>query len=207
LVQDFLQNTEDLIQEVASHSRWEFFEVRHLFAKFRSLNDTKQNSSSLTRQQFEKFLPCLFQSLFINFEQFSKSEYYNRWYPHLLNTLQYHDDKDNGIKFDEFVKYLENGCRSEPLEKAKLLFTLFDIDEDNTWNETEFSLFLEHVFGYHYSSKDTQQQQNNNTDNNESNLNGNANVKPVMAPIDYNKIFNRENFINYIDLLIKHEKK
>lgn len=125
----------------------------------------------------------------------------------------------NSIEFSNFVKFLEVACRGTPHEKGRLVFKMFDIDNDNSWNESERGVFFEYVLGCSSDSSNNGKTNNNNNESNDVNTEGNdtsvatdsgkstnndannSNNKKTKA-FERIDLFEREKFVNFVEGLI-----
>ena len=128
---EFLKNTEDLIQEIHKNSKWQHHEVRYLLSQFRKLAQQK-DATNLTEQQFIQFLPVLLKSFITtkdnkndmnddnnndgHLKNFENNKLYKKW---LKNFIKLFSTSDDQISFQSFANTLSTACRGENSEKAE----------------------------------------------------------------------------------------
>eukprot|EP01084_Bolivina_argentea_P108997 194822_1 len=111
----FLMNTEDLIQEITTNSRWQHYETRYLLCQFRK-SAKRKDATKLSAQQFTECLPILLKSFITIKEksQFKQNKLYEKWIKNFIKIFSINDQ----ITFQSFANTLSTACRGEPNERA-----------------------------------------------------------------------------------------
>eukprot|EP00484_Ammonia_sp_Unknown_P030159 CAMPEP_0197028598 /NCGR_PEP_ID=MMETSP1384-20130603/8245_1 /TAXON_ID=29189 /ORGANISM="Ammonia sp." /LENGTH=1787 /DNA_ID=CAMNT_0042457619 /DNA_START=164 /DNA_END=5527 /DNA_ORIENTATION=+ len=199
---EFLKNTEDLIQEITAHSKWQHYETRYLLSQFRKLADSKQ-STNLSAQQFINFLPTLLRSF--HQTQFQEShKLYKKWQKNFLKLFSSANDQ---ITFQSFALTLNAACRGEKTERAQLLFDIFDVDRDGVLNGDELDLLLYCLFNLDLSIPHNDNATTDGPSTETTQQNASTDNHPAF---DVNKLIVKEKVIEYIHELISpssHKKK
>ena len=132
LENEFLKNTEDLIQEITTNSKWAHYETRYLLSQFRKLQSkqNKKDATNLEKEQFIQYLPTLLASLINNTtttnndnnnndnNKTKKFEENTKNVKHLIKLFSTTNDE---ITFQSFANILSKACRGEPTQKAECL--------------------------------------------------------------------------------------
>eukprot|EP01084_Bolivina_argentea_P013555 25449_1 len=191
---EFLKNTEDLIQEITTNSNWQHHETRYLLSQFRRLGEAK-DTTNLTIPQFIQFLPVLLETFIhtkdIQQDQFQSNKSYAKWLKHFIKLFSNGDDQ---ISFQSFANMLSTACRGDSIERAQLLFDIFDVDGDGAFNQNELHLFLYFIFNIDCNPNEHKPTETPNDTND------------THKPFDINKIIIRSQFIDYIQDLL-HPKQ
>ena len=118
LAEEFLKNSEALIQEITTNSKWQHHETRYLLSQFRKLGKSK-DATNLTQQQFIEFLPILLKSIFISssYKEFEQNKLYSKWSKHFIKLFS--TENNDQITFQSFANTLSTACRGDNNEKAE----------------------------------------------------------------------------------------
>eukprot|EP00485_Elphidium_margaritaceum_P003456 CAMPEP_0202694858 /NCGR_PEP_ID=MMETSP1385-20130828/8600_1 /ASSEMBLY_ACC=CAM_ASM_000861 /TAXON_ID=933848 /ORGANISM="Elphidium margaritaceum" /LENGTH=1807 /DNA_ID=CAMNT_0049350777 /DNA_START=152 /DNA_END=5575 /DNA_ORIENTATION=- len=179
----FLKNTEDLIQEISTHSKWQHYETRYLLSQFRKIAGEKE-ATALSEAQFLDFVPTLVRSLSVS--RLETHRGYKKWLKHLTKLFANHSGNDQ-ITFQSFANRLSIACRGEHVEKAEFLFDLFDMDRDGALNHEQLDLFLCFILNVQNETEAAASDNHNHNHNN---------------AFDINKIISKTELVEFVQDLI-----
>jgi len=144
---EFLKNTEDLIQEITTNSQWQHHETRYLLSQFRKLTADKE-ATRLSSSEFTKLVPTLVASLLAlraaSWPLLESHRLYTKWLRHFVSLFSAPNDSQH-VTFQSFANTLSTACRGDAHEQAQLLFDIFDIDGTGSLNQSQLALFLRFV--------------------------------------------------------------
>ena len=120
---EFLKNTEDLIQEISTNSQWQHHETRYLLSQFRKLAQHKE-ATQISTSQFQELVPALLRSLLhgphaATWTAFQSHKLHSKWLRHFIALFS---TPGGVITFQSFANSLSTACRGDKYEKAQCTY-------------------------------------------------------------------------------------